>query len=163
MADVPPIRPYKLLAAAAKSAPEFGKNQATLVLRNATAARAILRVVALAARAQIDGSVQYEDNKPERWQPAVDAACDRLQAVRDVLIDSRSAPGLDWFTSLALVEALGAALWCHHTASSVDSLDELEFETAAQVAIDTLDSLLADCEACGVFEIAHSTKAAGLH
>ena len=108
MAEMTVNHPHKLTKAPEGSVRDFCASDAALVLRNVTAARAILRAVALAGRAQFDGSVKYENNKPERWQPAVDAACDRLQAVRDVLMQTSSSPNVDWFTSLTLVEALGA-------------------------------------------------------
>ena len=142
---------------------DFSASDAALVLRNVTAARAILRAVALAARAQFDGSVKYENNKPERWQPAVDAACDRLQAVRDVLMQTSSSPNVDWFTSLTLVEALGAALWRGNSCSQGEQLEEVELESVANTAIELLDSLMEDCATEGVFETARAAKAAGVH
>lgn len=142
---------------------DFAASDAALVLRNVTAARAILRAVAFAARAQFDGAVEYENNKPERWLPAVDAACVRLQAVRDVLMQTGSAPNVDWFTPLTLIEALGAALWCGSSCSQGEQLEVVELESVAETAIELLDSLMEDCEAEGVFEMAHTAKAGGLH
>ncbi len=133
------------------------------MLRNVKAARAILRVVALAAGAQLDGSVEYKDNNPERWQPAVGAACARLQAVRDVLMETSNTLCLDWFTSLALLEAIDAALWYGHSCSQGEKLEEMELGSVAQVAIDLLDSLMDDCESGGVFEMARMAEAAAVH
>jgi hypothetical protein len=163
MAEITVNHPPKSTKAAEASVRDFGPSDAALVLRNVTAARAILRAMSLAARAQFDGSIQYENNKPERWQPAIDAACVRLQAVRDVLMQTRSSPTVDWFTSLALVEVLGAALWYGNSCSQGKQLEEVELESVAEAAIETLDSMMEDCGASGVFEIARAAKAAGLH
>jgi hypothetical protein len=163
MAEMTVNHPHKLTKAPAGSVRDFCASDAALVLRNVTAARAILRAVALAARAQFEGSIEYANNKPDRWQPAVDAACVRLQAVRDVLMETRSAPNVDWFTSLALVEALGAALWYGNSCSQGKQLEEVELESVAEAAIETIDSLMEDCAASGVFEIANAAKTAGLH
>jgi len=142
---------------------DFAASDAALVLRNVTAARSILRAVALATRAQFDGSVEYEDNNIERWQPAVDAACIRLQVVRDVLMQTRSAPNVDWFTSLTLVEAIAAALWHGNACSQGEKLEEVELESVAQVAIESLDSLMEDCYMEGVCQMAGVAKSAAVH
>lgn len=142
---------------------KFSADHAARLLRNLTAARSILRVVALAARTQADGSVQYENNSVMRWHPALDEACIRLQAVRDVLIQTGSAPCLDWFTPLALVEAMGAALWHGNTCSHGELLEDVELDIVAQVAIESLDSLMRDCEREGVCDMAHAEGAAAVH
>ena len=163
MAEMTVNHAHKLTKASEGSVRDFGASDAALVLRNVTAARAILRAVALAARAQFDGSIEYENNKPERWQPAVDAACIRLQAVRDVLMQTSSSPNVDWVTPLTLIEALGAALWHGNSCSQGEQLEEMEMESVAETAIELLDSLMEDCEAEGVFETAHAANAAGVH
>lgn len=132
----------------------FSAADALSVIGNIKASRAILRAVALAASAQSDGSVDYEDNNAERWQPAVDAACIRLQAVRDVLMQSAETHGVDWYTSLALLEAIGAALWHGNSCSQADKLDEAELESLAQVVIESLDLMMGDCVKSGAFELA---------
>lgn len=141
----------------------FSATEAALVIGNITASRAILRAVALAARAQFDGSVSYENNNTERWQPAVDAACVRLQAVRDVLMQTGTAPSVDWYTSLALLEAMGAALWHGNACLQSDKLEEVELERLAQVAIESLDSMMDECLTAGVFEMAHRATPAAVH
>lgn len=141
----------------------FSATEAALVIGNITASRAILRAVALAARAQFDGSVIYENNNAERWQPAVDAACVRLQAVRDVLMQTGNAPSVDWYTSLTLLEAMGAALWHGNACLQSDKLEEVELESLAQVAIESLDSMMDECLTAGVFEMAHSAPPAAVH
>ena len=141
----------------------FSADDAALVIRNVTTARAIFRAVALAAKAQSDGSVNYENNTTNRWQPALDEAMYRLQAVRDVLMESSAAPDVDWVTSLALVEAIGAALWNDSTASKADPLDEVELETLAQAVIESLDSMLDDCTKGGMHELARGTGSTAVH
>lgn len=163
MAEMTVNHPDKSTRAAEDSVRDFGASEAALVLRNVNAARAVLRVVALAAGAQDDGSISYEYNNTERWQPAVDAACGRLQAVRDVLNETRSSPNLDWFTSLALVEAIAAALWHGNACSQGEKLEASELEIVAQAAIELLDSLMEDCESEGVFEMARAVKASAVH
>lgn len=163
MAEMTLTQPNKATQAPAGSGRDFGCEAAALVLKNATAARSILRAVVLAARAQVDGSVEYENNNTGRWQPAVDNACVRLQAVRNVLIETRSAPNVDWFTPLALVEAIAAALWHGNSCSQGERLDEAELESVAQAAIESLDSLMQDFETEGVFEMVRSDKAAAVH
>lgn len=141
----------------------FSAKDARLVIGNITAARVILRAVALAAGAQLDGSVSYENNNTERWQPAVDAACVRLQNVRDVLIHTGSAPNVDWYTSLTLLEAMGAALWHGNACLQGDKLEEVELESLAQVLIESLDSMMDECLTAGIFEMAHTANPAAVH
>lgn len=140
---------------------KFSANDAALVIRNVTAARAIFRAVALAARAQVDGAVNYGDDNAERWHPATSEAEQRLKAVRDVLMQTGDAPDVDWVTSLALVEALGAALWCGGLKN--DPLDTVELETLAQVVIEALDLMMEDCVNGGVFELARTASTATVH
>lgn len=163
MAEKTVNHPHKSTKAAEGAVRDFGASEAALVLRNVKAARAILRVVAMAAGAQFDGSVKYEDNNPERWQPAVDAACVRLQAVRNVLLETSNTLHLDWYTSLTLVEAISAALWYGNSCSHGEKLEEVELESVAQVAIDLLDSLMDECVSEGVFEMARIAQAAAVH
>jgi hypothetical protein len=141
----------------------FSADDAALVIRNVATARAIFRVVALAAKAQSDGVVSYENNTANRWRPALDEAMYRLQAVRNVLMESSAAPDVDWVTSLALVEAIGAALWNDSTASKADPLDEIELETLAQAVIESLDAMLDDCTAGGVHELARGGSSSVVH
>ena len=155
----PPVGPVR----------DFGPNEAALLLRNVAAARSILHAVALAAKAQLDGSIEYKNNYTGRWQPALDEVCSRLEAVRDVLIETRSAPSLDWFTPLTLAEAIAAALWHGLSMASAagrlkgEGLDEVELETIAQVVIESLDSLMGECEREGVIEMVRADKAVSLH
>lgn len=110
-------------------------------------ARAILRTVALAAAAQEDGSMSYENDNPCRWGPAVGRVCSKVQGVRDVLMERVSVTG-DWFTPLAMVEALDAALWhsnMPHTPGKC--LNFLEVRAAAEAAIECLSELAAECTA----------------
>jgi len=155
--------PRKLTEASVGTARDFDASDAALIIQHVTAARAVLRTVALAVNAQIDGSVEYDNNKTERWQPAIDAACTKLEAVRDVLIKTRSAPGVDWWTPLALMEAIGAALWHGNGLSQGERLEDVELATVAQVAIDSLDALMGDYERVGVCKMVSLKGAADLH
>lgn len=148
---------------ASSPAQQFAAGDAALLLRNVTAARSILRAVALAARAQHDGSVEYKDNNTMRWGPAVDEACTRLQVVRDLLMETSAAPNLDWVTSLSLSETIAAALWQGHCCSKGEGLEAVELESVAEVAIESLDSLLDECVTQGVFEMARAPEAAAVH
>lgn len=94
-----------------QTARKFDANDARSMLRNTAQAMGIMRAVYLAATAQQDGSVAYDDNSVSRWGPAVDAACRRVHQVRDALMQTLDAPAADWWTSLAILEATGAALW----------------------------------------------------
>jgi hypothetical protein len=143
------------------SVSKFSANDAALVIRNVTTARAIFRAVALAAQAQFDGAVSYVDNNADRWHPATSEAEHRLEAVRDVLMQTGDAPDVDWVTALALVQAMGAALWCGGLKD--DPLDTVELETLAQVVIEALDSMMDDCAKGGVIELARTASPAILH
>lgn len=150
-------------SASANSPRIFALSDAALIVQHVAAARAVLRTVALAVNAQIDGSVEYDNNKTERWQPAIDAACAKLETVRDVLIKTGRAPVVDWWTPLALMEAIGAALWHGNDLSQGERLEDVELATVAQVAIDSLDALMEDCERVGVCKMARLNGAADLH
>lgn len=170
MAETTLNQPEKTNQVSAGAVRDFGSGEAALLIRNVNAARVILRAVALAAQAQFDGSIEYSNNDTGRWQPALDEVCSRLEAVRDVLIDTSSAPILDWFTPLALAEAIAAALWHGMSVASMaaghskgDGLEEVELATAAQVVIDSLDSLMAQCASEGVFELACAAETTPVH
>lgn len=111
-------------------------------------ARAVMRSVELAAAAQEDGSVDYDDdNGAKRWGPAIDFASKRIATVRDIATGStsHSAPtGVAWYTSLAMLQALGAALWRGHSDSDTE-MDYSELQTAAQAVIEALDELAEEC------------------
>lgn len=128
---------------------EFATTEAALVLNSVVATRAILRAVALAVAAQEDGSVEYEDNESRRWQPAIDEACAKMRTVRDVLMETYSAPGLDWVTPLVLLEAIGASLWYGHAGTGAKTLDSHELGSVLQVAIEAADSFLLEFETKG--------------
>lgn len=142
---------------------KFSGCDAASLLRKIREARAILRVVLLSAAAQEDGSVNYEYNEPQRWFPVVDEVAARLLAVRDLLMEKAVAPNLDWSTPLALVEAIAAALWHGQSCSKGENLDAVELRTLAQVAIDALDSFIADCTSQGVVEMAAGAAKTSMH
>ena len=111
-------------------------------------ARAVLRSVELAAAAQEDGAVDYDDdNGAKRWGPAIDFASKRIALVRDIATGttSDSAPtDVAWYTSLTMLEALGAALWRGHSDTDTE-MDYCELQTAAQAVIEALDELAEEC------------------
>lgn len=138
----------------------FGPTHAALVLGNVTTARAIFRAVLLTIGAQVDNSIAYEFNGMERWQDAVDVACEKLQAVREVLIKTGSTPMVDWFTSLTLTEAIMGALWRGNVAPESDGITAAEMESLARVVIEACDSLVLECLEAGMPSM-NSTQAAG--
>lgn len=124
----------------AESVDKYGYDDARKALRQTAQAMAIMQAVSLAVAAQEDGSVHYDDNKFSRWYPAVDAACARVRTVRDALLNKAMVPdGVDWFTSLTILEATGAALW--HTVGGVHddaALNSEQFQSLAEAAMDSL-------------------------
>ena len=149
--------------ASAGTARDFDASDAASIIQHATAARAILRTVALAVSAQNDGSIQYEHNTPDRWQPALAVVCGNLVAVREALTETRNAPPVDCFASLTLVEAVDAALWHGNAGVNGGPLDDKELLIVARVAIESLDALMRDCEREGVFNMGDVKVAADLH
>ncbi|MDP3323068.1 MAG: hypothetical protein Q8S71_05940 [Hydrogenophaga sp.] len=124
----------------AESVDAYGYDDAREALRQTAQAMAIMQAVSLAVAAQEDGSVHYDNNKFSRWQPAVDAACARVRSVRDALLNKAIAPdGVDWFTSLTILEAVGAALW--HTAGGLHGDTALASDQLQSVAEAAMDSL----------------------
>lgn len=123
----------------------FGPSDAALVLGAVRSARAVLRTVLLAVKAQHDRSVEYDHNETDRWNAAIGVAADKLRQVRDALIGTAGAPCLNWVTPLVLVEALEAALWYSAGFARDDSLDVNEHMSVLDVAIEAVDGLLSDC------------------
>ena len=89
----------------------YTQDHAKTATKNVAQAIAIVRAVQVAADAVEDGSMKFEHGHVSRWEPAIAAATDRVALVRDVLLEEFKAPAIDWFTSLALLEAFDAALW----------------------------------------------------
>lgn len=132
----------------AESADKYGYNDVQAALRKTAQAMAIMRVLSLAVAAQEDGSVIYDNNKFSRWGPVVDAACERVHAVRDALQNKANAPdAVDWWTSLAILEATGAALW--HTGPSHNdaALEAEQVQSVADSAFDCLESMYGELTA----------------
>jgi hypothetical protein len=125
------------------NAETFGLNDALVALRKTSQAMAIMRAVSLAVAAQEDGSVRYDDNNFSRWQPAIDAARDRVHSVREALLNKAKAPDqVDWWTSLTILDAAGAALWYADGVSArADALSSEELQSIAAAAIDTLGEM----------------------
>ncbi|MDO9032882.1 MAG: hypothetical protein Q7V09_20840 [Hydrogenophaga sp.] len=124
----------------AESVDKYGYNDAREAIRQTAQAMAIMQAVYLAVAAQGDGSVCYDDNKISRWWPAIDAAIARVHVVRDAMLNKASAPhAVDWWTSLTILEAAGAALW--HTVGELHgdtALDSEQLQSIAEVAMDNL-------------------------
>jgi len=132
---------------------EFGADDGAALLRDVATARAIFRALLLAVRAQADESIRFENNGVERWHNAVDAACGRLYAVRDLLMNSRSAPSVNWFASLGLAESMMAALWHCNGVYPGQGIEARELELLAQAMIELLDALLVECGEAGVLRV----------
>jgi hypothetical protein len=125
------------------NAEQFGLNDAFVALRKTSQAMAIMRAVSLAVAAQEDGSVCYDNNTFSRWQPAIDAARDRVHTVRDALLNKSKVPDqVDWWTSLTILDAAGAALWYADGVSArVDAMSSEELQSIADAAINTLGEM----------------------
>lgn len=116
----------------------------------AAAARAIFRAVSLAAQAQSDRSVSYEDDLPARWHSAVELGCGRLNEVRRIAVESTGPAGrVNWFSSLGLAEAVGAALW-HAAGTEAAGLSSDELSIVADAVVDSIDALLQECKKANV-------------
>lgn len=118
------------------------------MLRAIYQARSVMRSVELAAAAQEDGAVNYgDDNGAKRWGPAIDFAVQRIVVVRDIATGT-AADGarsdVAWYTSLTLLQALGAALW-RGESDQARALDVDELQTAAQAVIEALEELATEC------------------
>lgn len=123
-------------------ASRFDLDTARDALREMGRARAILWAVGLAVAAQEDGSVEYDDNELSGWGPAVDAASAHLHAVRYAFCNTVDNPStVDWWTSLNLVEAMGAALWHVGTGSHKGKVSGDQVRACADAAIESLDQM----------------------
>lgn len=118
------------------------------MLRAIYQARAVMRSVELAAAAQEDGAVGYDDdNGAKRWGPAIGFASKRIASVRDIATGTtsdRELTNVAWFTPLAMLEALDAALWRGYSDSDT-AMDYCELQAAAQAVIEALDELAKEC------------------
>ncbi|MBK1685188.1 hypothetical protein CKO18_16675 [Rhodoferax fermentans] len=124
-------------------------------MRNAKAARVILRTVVLAIRAVEDGSASFdEDSTSSRWSAALGAARSRLAMVRYELTEKSHAPCLDFVEPMVLIDALDAALWFGQSCTDASRLTNMEAMIAAEVVIDSLDEFLRECDALEKPEIA---------
>jgi hypothetical protein len=132
----------------------FSAVNAASVVRNAQAARVIFRTVVLAMSAVEDGSMSFDDNgKSSRWSAAISAACSKMKLIRDDLMETSSAPTLDWYTPLNLIEALDAALWFGGCSCPDETqLTNVEAIHAAEVVIHSLDDFLLECDTLGKSE-----------
>ena len=125
----------------------FGGLDLAAIARDTQAARVILRAVNLAVHAEETGSISRTISAgASRWSAAISAAMDRLDSVRDALMESSGASQIDWFTSHALVSALDCALWDGYC-TSAKTLTHEEIIVFTQVTIDALDVMLTECDA----------------
>ncbi|MBL8388083.1 MAG: hypothetical protein JNK17_07710 [Hydrogenophaga sp.] len=116
----------------------------TALQRTAQAA-GILRVVSIAMEAQEEGSVRFSDNKLTRWGPAIGAACSHVRDVRDGLVNKVSAPtGVDWWTPLAILEAIDSAMWHANDLPGAEGLTLDEFKAVADAAGHSLAAMHQD-------------------
>ncbi|MBX9960577.1 MAG: hypothetical protein K2Y15_10630 [Burkholderiaceae bacterium] len=114
-------------------------------------ARAMLRAVMGAIEAVADGSVNVGsmsmdvDADAQRWSLITAAAREELIAVRDTAMNSTVdtiAGTLDWYTPLAQIEALNAALWYDGCRRTGERLESWEIFDAAEAIVGSLDVLL---------------------
>ncbi|WP_374410656.1 hypothetical protein [Hydrogenophaga sp.] len=116
----------------AERAGVYGYSDARNALQRTAQATGLLRVVSIAMEAQEDGSVAFDDNKFSRWGPAIRVACSHVSEVRDGLIHKDFAPsGVDWWTPLATLEAIDAAMW--FTGAGGSGVEELTFDEVKAV------------------------------
>ncbi len=107
--------------------PHFTYEVACDALRSTSQAMAILRAVSLAVTAQADRSISYEDDSVARWQPSIDAACERVGVVKDLMTKTVGSPvDVDWWTPITMLEALGAALWHRNQGCTAEELSDEE-------------------------------------
>lgn len=143
---------------------ERNGNPAAAAVPHVNTARAIVRTVALAADALDDRSVSYEDQAgPERWGAAVGKACEHMSLARDVLLNAPFAPGVDWVTPHALLEALDAALWRCASIDKAQRLTGRELIGVAVTTVESLDALLLQCAAAGDVHDARPTDSRSVH
>ena len=121
----------------------YTASHAAALRRNINEARALVRVMNLAADAIVDGGFAGEDPRTAgqfsgAWVPI----STRMHAVRDVLMETIDAPGLDWVPPVQLSDALDAALWGTSQAQiGADGLTYGELVTATDVLLGQLDAL----------------------
>ncbi len=151
-----PVRPEWVQACAALMRKElaptgrtYTREDAAQAVQDVTQAIAILQAVRVAVDAVEDGSMAFECKHVSRWGPAVGAATRRIDRVRALLGSKVNEPALDWFTSLAMLEALDSALW-HGTPLPGES-DPMEMTpaqvmTMAAAIIEELETLAQDLQ-----------------
>lgn len=133
--------------------------------RRVRRARAMLRTVMGAIEAIEDGSVNLHsmevDADSQRWSPITAAAREELAAVRDVAMNS-TAFAVDWYTPLAQIEALDAALWYDGGRQSGKRLEREEIFDAAEAIVSSLDALLEQASSPAIPYVSQPA-AAGAH
>lgn len=112
-------------------------------------AHAILKIVTLAMRAEDDGSMSYAgEGGAGHWSPAIGEVVNRLDAVRDRLMNTIDNPSLDWTVALGLAQALDAALWAQCSLSPGLTLQEAQ--DAIRVILEVIAQMQAACTALNV-------------
>ena len=117
----------------------FTYEDATDALRNTAQAMGILRAVSLAVAAQGNGAARYEDDSVSRWQPSIDAACERVGVVRFLMNERVDSPvDVEWWTPITMLEALGAALWNRNQGGIAEELSDEEMHGCLDAAHESL-------------------------
>lgn len=117
-------------------------SSAAVWARYTSQAIAIMRAVQVAVDAVDDGAIAYEFAHVSRWGPAVGAATRRVRQVRDGILEEACTLPVDWWTPLALLEALDAALWHGSNAQGEGlQMDSSQVMSLAQAIIDELEKL----------------------
>lgn len=142
----------------------FSPDEAKTLQRNATEARVIFRMIALAIDAENDGSTDFDDGGgAERWGAAVGEVRTRLREIRDIAIEAVGGCGVDWVPPLNLVEALDASLWYGHSCDEGERLSSREIACAVQIIARALDTLARECDAMGAAKLTGDTDTPAVH
>lgn len=130
---------------------ELTPKAAADLLGHLSEARAMLRAVIVAEAAVSDGSINWgpRNNGPDRWSPVLSEACARLQGVQDIVCNTVRFTGMDWWSFVALAEAIDAALW-HSLGGGSDTLDSDELVSVLRALVAMLDTALEHCVSEGV-------------
>lgn len=117
----------------------FTRDDAGDALRNTAQAMAIIRTVSLAVAAQGNGVELFEDDSVSRWQPAIDAACERVGVVRFLMNERVDSPvDVEWWTPITMLEALCAALWNRNQGGAAEELSDEEMQGCLDAVHDSL-------------------------
>lgn len=126
----------------------YGHVDALNNLRQTAHAASIVRAVLMAVHAQGREKMTFQNDEVSRWSSSIDAACRCLEKVQYDVNNTVNPPdSVDWFTSLNLLEAMGAALWSMETGSSKIDMTDEQVRDLCEAILDTLATLHDDLSA----------------